>query len=204
MTETGSGCSQLQKALVVGESDKVESGGGSCGRREGHFVKAGELWLFTPAEDLTVYKQTWWWWWRSQRTHMRPAGWKHFSFHLSLTSRKWKRETKPVFSWFSKSAAHSIFLEPCAWAIPSWAVISHFAPVEPMKSRGWKWVLRGTARDGLPLRRRRQHLERARRSWAGARSRALSSAALSRCWVMGRKYLSCEDWQGLLACAQMH
>lgn len=43
MTEKGSGCSQLQKAVVVGESDKVESGGGSCSRREGHSVEAGEL-----------------------------------------------------------------------------------------------------------------------------------------------------------------
>lgn len=42
MTESGPGCSQLLKTLVVGESDSVETGGGSSGRREGHLVKAGD------------------------------------------------------------------------------------------------------------------------------------------------------------------
>lgn len=128
--------SQAAESTGGGRVWQCETGGGSCGRREGHLVKAGDS---TPSESLTVYSGSA----KVPKGHSRLV--LHGNIFLSIThqSRKWEREAKSVFILFSKSAAQSIFLEPPALVIPSWTVTSHFAHVKCMKCMVWAAVWNG-------------------------------------------------------------
>lgn len=138
MTEKVSGCSQPQKALMVGVYDKVEPGGGSCSRREGHFVDCDywhHLRIWVSINDGNA---------KGHRRH--SWGLLDGNNFLSTThkSRKQKREIKKcVFCWYNKCATYSAFWEPVALTIPSWAVISHFAHAKSTKSVTWGTIWNG-------------------------------------------------------------
>lgn len=98
------------------------------GIREGHFLKAG---LFTPSGSVTVYNGK-----TSQRALQRPGAWKHFSFNSTHQTRKWERETKPFFLFFSVSLLHNpSSLNTLLWWSPPESPI--FAHVKCMKSMAW-------------------------------------------------------------------
>lgn len=186
MTEKGSGCSQLQKVLVVGESDKVESGGGSCGRREGHFAKAGELWLFNQlgislqTDMMAMLKVT-------EDTH--EACWMETLFFPLLAEVESEKDKPRLFSLDSVSLLHTPpFSSPVLWQSPRelWSLILlmlnvwrawHEQQFEMDAERHCTWWLTSQMEDVA--------FGKWRLSWSREHC-GLSFAVLSWCWVMGR------------------